>query len=225
MPVNGLDLAVIIILLLSAILAFLRGFVHEVLSIAAWVVAVFAVVYGLPIGQPLARDLIPNTLFADIAAAVIIFLVTLVICSILTKMMAKTIQASALNNLDRSLGFVFGLARGLLIFGAVLIVLDWVYNDDARPDWVESAKTLPVIEATSDLMMDLMPEGFMAAEDAAKEASESAREALELKETLDRLTQPPPGNDPDADASPDGAYEQDERSNMDRLFQTNQDDP
>ncbi len=225
MPVNGLDLAVIIILLLSAILAFMRGFVHEVLSIAAWVVAVFAVFYGLPLAQPLARDLIPQTLVADIAAAVVIFLAVLVACSILTKMMAKTIQASALNNLDRSLGFVFGLVRGLVIFGAILIVVDWVYDDDSRPDWVESAKTLPVIEVTSDLIIDLMPEGFMGAEDAAKEASESAREALELKETLDRLTQPPPGNDADADPSSDGAYEQDERRNMDRLFQTNQDDP
>lgn len=224
MPVNGLDLAVIVILLLSAILAFLRGFVHEVLSIAAWVIAVFAVIYGLPLAQPIARDLIPNTLFADIAAAVVIFLVALVICSILTKMMAKTIQASALNNLDRSLGFVFGLARGLVIFGAILIVLDWIYEEDIRPHWVESAKTLPVIEATSDLIVDLMPEGFMAAEDAAKEASESAREALELKETLDLLTQPPPGNDTPTDPSSDGAYEQDERSNMDRLFQTKQDD-
>ena len=64
----------------------------------------------------------------------------------------------------------------------------------------------------------------MAAEDAAKEASETAREAMELKETFDKLTQPPPGADPDAPQAPEGAYEQDIRRNMDRLFQTNNDD-
>jgi membrane protein required for colicin V production len=224
MPINGLDLAVIVILLLSAILAFMRGFVHEVLSVAAWVAAVFAVIYGLPMLQPVARDMIPNTLIADIAAAVIIFLASLVVCSIMTKMMSKTIQASALNNLDRSLGFLFGLLRGIVVFGGILIVMDWFVDTDGRPDWVESAKTLPVIEVTANAMRELMPEGFMAAEDAAKEAGESAREALELKETFDKLTQPPPGSDPGADKIPDGAYEQDERRSMDRLFQTNQDD-
>lgn len=224
LPVNGLDLAVGIILLLSAILAFMRGFVHEVLSITAWIGAIFAVIYGMPQLRPFARDQIANELIADAATGVVIFLVVLVILSIVTKIVAKSIQASALNNLDRSLGFVYGLARGAVIFAAILIIVDWVVAEGTRPSWVRSAKTLPMIEMTADVIRDVLPEAFIAAEDAAKEASDSAREAMELKETFDKLTQPPPGADPDAPQAPEGAYEDDIRRNMDRLFQTNQDD-
>ena len=224
LPINGLDLAVIVVLLLSAILAFMRGFVHEVLSVAAWIGGVFAVIYGVPELRHIARDFIPNELIADIATGVVIFIAVLVILSILTKILSKSIQASALNNLDRSLGFVFGLLRGVVIFAASLMILDWVVDGEERPSWVRSGKTLPVIEASADFIRDLMPETFMAAEDAAKEASETVKEAMELKETLDKLTQPPPGSDPDAPKTPDGAYEQNQRRSMDRLFQTNQDD-
>ena len=223
-PINGLDLAVVIILLLSAILAFLRGFVHEVLSVTAWIGSIFAVIYGVPELRSFARAQIQNELVADSVTGVVIFLAALVILSILTKILSKSIQASALNNLDRSLGFVYGLARGAVIFAAVLIIVDWVVAEGTRPEWVRSAKTLPSIELTADLIRDILPETFMAAEDAAKEASETAREAMELKETFDKLTQPPPGADPDAPQAPEGAYEQDIRRNMDRLFQTNQDD-
>ena len=55
--------------------------------------------------------------------------------------------------------------------------------------------------------------------------SSSAKEAIELKETFDKLTQPPPGPDPDAETQPDGAYDDSVRGGMDRLFETNQDDP
>lgn len=223
-PINGLDLAVVIILLLSAILAFLRGFVHEVLSVTAWIGAIFAAIYGVPELRSFARAQIPNELVADSVTGVVIFLAALVILSILTKILSKSIQASALNNLDRSLGFVYGLARGAVIFAAVLIIVDWVVAEGTRPEWVRSAKTLPGIELTADLIRDILPETFMAAEDAAKEASETAREAMELKETFDKLTQPPPGADPDAPQAPEGAYEQDIRRNMDRMFQTNNDD-
>ena len=84
-PINGLDLAVVIILMLSAILAFLRGFVHEVLSVTAWIGSIFAVIYGVPELRSFARAQIPNELVADSVTGVVIFLAALVILSILTK--------------------------------------------------------------------------------------------------------------------------------------------
>ena len=224
LPINGLDLAVVIVLSISAVLAFMRGFVHEVLSVAAWIGGILSVVYGVPELRHFARDFIANDLIADIATSVVIFLSVLVVLSILTKMLSKSIQASALNNLDRSLGFVFGLLRGAVILAAALLILDWIIDTGERPDWVRSAKTLPVIEGTADFLQSLAPESFMAAEDAAKEASDTAKDAMDLKETFDKLTQPPPGSDPDAPQTPDGAYQKNQRNSMDRLFQTNQDD-
>lgn len=222
-PINGLDLAVILVLLASALLAFMRGFVHEVLSIGAWVGAALTALYGLPLAQPIARKAIPIDWAADAVAAIVLFLGSLLVLSLVTNALSKTVQASALNNLDRSLGFLFGLIRAAVILSILLIAADWLMDKSARPQWMEKAKTLPAIELGADVLKDLMPDSFMAAEDTAKEAAGTAKDALELKQTLDRLTQPQPSEA----SKPEGAaadqkpgYDNKERRDMERLLQS-----
>ena len=215
LPVNGLDLAVGAILLISALIAFVRGFVHEVLSIAAWIGAVAAVIYGFPFVQPHARDLIPINWAADAAAAVAIFLIVLLILSIATHAVARAIQKSALNNLDRSLGFVFGIARAVVILAVGLIITDWL-TERERPRWVETAKTLPVIEMAAEGLISVLPPSFMPPALAPKsEALIKAQEAINTAKTLERL------NRPAAEAkekTPDAGYQNQERRDIERLM-------
>jgi len=224
LPINGLDLAVGIILLVSALLAFMRGFVHEVLSIAAWVGAVMAAIHGLPFVQPLARRIIPIDWAADSAAAVAIFLVVLLILSIFTHAVARSIQKSALNNLDRSLGFVFGLARALVILGVGLIITDWLTAHE-RPMWMAQAKTLPVIEAAADGLKAVLPPTFMAAGDAAKDGAASINKVIDAKQALDRLTVPVPQGAADPKTRPEGGYEDQERRTLDSLIDRTNEQP
>jgi membrane protein required for colicin V production len=84
-PVNVTDIAVIVVLLISALLAYARGFVHEVLAVAGWVGAIFATIYGFPYARPYARSLIPVELIADLVAGLVIFVVTLVLLSFVTR--------------------------------------------------------------------------------------------------------------------------------------------
>ncbi len=223
LPINGLDLAVGIILLVSALLAFMRGFVHEVLSIAAWVGAVLASFQGLRFARPFARQIIPIDWAADSTAAVLIFLVVLLVLSVLTNAVARSIQKSALNNLDRSLGFVFGLARALVILAVGLIITDWLTNSE-RPRWVAQAKTLPILEMSADGLKALLPPTFMAAGMTAKDGVTSVNRAIDAKQTLDRLTQPvPQGPTVDRDnAKPDSGYQDKDRRDLERLIQTNE---
>ena len=109
LPINVTDIVLGAVLLLSALLAYARGFVHEVLAVAGWIGAILAAIYGLPYAKPFARDLIPHELAADVAAGVVIFVATLIVLSLLTRAVAGMVKASALNMLDRSLGFLFGL--------------------------------------------------------------------------------------------------------------------
>ena len=222
LPINGLDLAVGIILLISALLAFMRGFVHEVLSISAWVGAVLAAVHGLPFARPFARSIIPIDWAADSVAAVLIFLGVLLALSIVTNAVARSIQKSALNNLDRSLGFVFGLARALVILGVGLIITDWL-TAGARPTWMARAKTLPIIELAADGLKAILPPTFMAAGDTAKDGAARITKAIEAKEALDRLTTPmPQGASADKEtAKSESGYQDKERRDMERLIQTN----
>jgi membrane protein required for colicin V production len=225
LPINGLDLAVGIVLLISALLAFMRGFVHEVLSIAAWVGAVLAAVHGLPFARPFARSIISIDWVADSAAAVLIFLVVLLVLSIITNAIARSIQKSALNNLDRSLGFVFGLARALVILGVGLIIADWLTAAE-RPIWMKRAKTLPIIELTAEGLKAILPPTFMAGGDAAKDGAAKINKAIEVKETaketLDRLTAPTPQGPAAETAKPESGYQDKERRDMERLIQTNE---
>lgn len=224
LPINGLDLAVGVILLVSALLAFMRGFVHEVLSVIAWIGAVMAAIHGLPYVQPLARRIIPIDWAADSAAAVAIFLVVLLILSIFTHAVARSIQKSALNNLDRSLGFVFGLARALVILGVGLIITDWLTARD-RPIWMTQAKTLPVIEMSADGLKAILPPTFMAAGDAVKDGAASVNKVIDAKQTLDRLTAPVPQGASDQKTRPEGGYEDQERRTLDSLIDRTNEQP
>jgi len=222
-PINGLDATVGIAILVSGVLAFLRGFIHEILSVVAWIGAVLAALYGSPYARSIVRDIIPINWLADLVTAVVIFLLVLVLLSVITRIMAKSVQASALNNLDRSLGFVYGLARAAVIIAVGMMTFDWFVAKQDRPEWMQSSKSLPLMEFGSELVRNLLPETFMAADDTAKNASEMAKDALEVQRTLEKLTLPRPGPALKGSGDQDGAYGKDEREDMDRLFQSNQD--
>ena len=121
------DAAVVLILVLSAMLAFARGFIREVLAVGGWIGAIFAVIFGLPYLRPYARDLTSHALVADVAAGAAIFIFTLVVLSLLTHAAAGQIRSSALNALDRSLGVLFGLVRGAVIICILYIAVSWLF--------------------------------------------------------------------------------------------------
>lgn len=222
LPVNGLDLAVGAILLISALIAFIRGFVHEVLSIAAWIGAVAAVIYGFPFVQPHVRGLIPINWAADAAAAVGIFILVLLILSIATHAVARAIQKSALGNLDRSLGFVFGIARAVVILAVGLIITDWL-TERERPRWIETAKTLPVIEMAAEGLISVLPPSFMPPVLAPKPtALIKAEEAIHTAKTLERLNRPAPAANASEskEKSSEAGYQNQERRDIERLMES-----
>lgn len=219
LPVNGLDLAVGIVLLVSALLAFVRGFVHEVLSVAAWVGALVAAIYGLPYAAPYAHKIIHLGWAADAAASALIFLVVLFVLSLGTHAVARAIQKTALNNADRTLGFVFGLVRAVVILGVGLIISDWLTDHD-RPDWMRNAKTLPLIEAAAEEMKSLVPPSFMAPTSTVKNAPRTINEAVDGKRAFDRLNRP--GNGVKAATPTEGGYKDSERLDMERLLNSSE---
>ncbi len=222
LPINGLDLAVGIVLLVSALLAFVRGFVHEVLSVAAWVGALAAAIYGLPYAAPYAHKIIHLGWAADAAASALIFLAVLFVLSIGTHAVARAIQKTALNNADRTLGFVFGLVRAVVILGVGLIISDWLTDRD-RPDWMRNAKTLPLIETAAEEMKALVPASFMAPTSTVQNGAKSGshlineiNEAADTKRAFDRLNQP--GSGAKAATPVEGGYKDSERLDMERLL-------
>jgi membrane protein required for colicin V production len=158
MPITVLDLVLLVVMLVSAMLAMIRGFMREILSIAAWIAAALATVYLYSRLLPMAKSYFNNDIVA--AAAVIggVFLGTLLIVSIITVRISDMILDSRIGALDRTLGFLFGLGRGLIIVVVAYLFFDWLVPQKSQPDWVRGAKSKVVLESTGDWLKSLLPE-------------------------------------------------------------------
>ncbi len=159
MPVTILDMIVIGVILISGLLAALRGFTREVLAIGSWAAA--AVVAYLFHGQfvPLAQQYVSTNInIARPVAGGGVFLVTLLVAYFLTSKISDMILDSRIGALDRTLGFMFGAARGLLLAVVGFLFFNWLVSDKQQPTWVKDAKLKPLLESTGASLMSLLPE-------------------------------------------------------------------
>src|SRR5918993_2273969 len=157
MPVSILDLVVIGVIVISALLAAVRGFTREVLAIAAWAAAAAAAWYLHPMALPMVKQYIRSDTVALVAAIGGIFVVTLIVVSIITVKLSDLILDSRIGALDRTLGFVFGAARGLLICVIGWVFLSWLAQGK-MPEWAANAKTRPMLESTGNTLITMLPD-------------------------------------------------------------------
>lgn len=221
LPINILDIAVIIVLLVSALFAYARGFAHEVLSVAGWIGAIFATFYGFPYAKPYLREWIAIELAADLTAGVIIFIVSLIILSYITRSISKMVQGSVLNALDRALGFLFGLVRGAVIVCLIYIGVEVVIPEDDRPEWLTTAKSMDLIGPGSEKLRTLLPDhaAVNPAVDEARETKQKAQDLLGASEAVKNIIAPKPKDDT---TKTEGAYGRKERQDMERLIDSSQ---
>jgi membrane protein required for colicin V production len=155
--VNWVDTLVLLVIAVSAVVAFARGFISEVLGIAAWVGAFFIANYGAPYVRPTMREWIGNPDIADPAAYAATFLVGLVVLSIITGMAGGAVRNSVLGGIDRTLGIVFGIARGVVILAAIYVGGGLVVPTDRWPDGVAESIAVPQIYRAAVRLTGLLP--------------------------------------------------------------------
>jgi membrane protein required for colicin V production len=158
MPFSLLDIALIGVMLISGVLAMVRGFMREVLSIASWGIAALATLWGYSKAVPIVKQYISNDLVATGAAVGGIFLITLLVVSLFTVKISDLILDSRVGALDRSLGFLFGLGRGLVIMVVAYAFLVWLVPAKSQPGWVQNARSLPVLESTKNWLLSVLPD-------------------------------------------------------------------
>ena len=213
---NGLDIAIIGVIALSAIFALMRGFVREVLSVAAWIGAALAALYGFTPLRPHARDLLGPTLIADIALGATLFLLALIVLSLITHGIARSVQRSALSAVDRSLGLLFGIARGAALVCLAYLLLARAMPENEHPAWVKEARALPLVQRGAEFLATLVPKEFRDA--ASDETLRRLEQARDTERTLRVLTSPPPR--PESPSERQG-YQPGERQQLDRLIRQN----
>ena len=156
LPFNLIDISFIAILVISGVLAYLRGFVREFLSVAAWAGATFATLYGYPHIEPYARELIGNRMLADVSAGLALFVVTLTALSVAAHFAARKVRDSAAGGFDRSMGFVFGIFRGVILVSLLFLSATWFWGQHDLPKPVRDARTYPLIEGSTAIILALM---------------------------------------------------------------------
>jgi membrane protein required for colicin V production len=153
-----LDLAVITIVLVSGLLAMLRGFTREVLAILSWVAAAFAAYYLHPIALPYVKPYLAKDELALAAAVASVFFLALVVVSLFTVKLSDIILDSKIGALDRSLGFVFGAVRGVLLAVVCYLFYGWLVPDANQPEWVRNARAKPLLAAGGEKLREMLPD-------------------------------------------------------------------
>lgn len=158
-----IDGVVAVIIIISALLAYSRGFVRESLAIGGWIAAAVLAFVFAGQAEPLIReipvlgDFIKDSCeLSRIAAFAAVFAIGLIIMSLITPLFASIVQRSALGGIDQGLGFLFGVARGALLVGVALVVYDRVITDQAIP-MIDDSRTARIFARMQDSINENIP--------------------------------------------------------------------
>ncbi|WFR96345.1 CvpA family protein [Rhizobium tumorigenes] len=160
MPITIFDGIVIGVVLFSAVLAMVRGFSREILSIVSWGGSAVAAYYLYPKLVPYAKHYTDDDRIAIVGSAAVVFLIALIIISFITMKIADFIIDSRIGALDRTLGFLFGAARGVLLLVVAVAFWNWLVDEAHRPDWVNNAKSKPFLDSMVVKLEAALPEKF-----------------------------------------------------------------
>lgn len=159
-----IDGIVAIVIVLSALLAYSRGFVREGLAIGGWIVAAVVAFMFAPTVEPLIKEipLVSDFLagsceLAMILAFAAVFAGALIVISLLTPLFSSAVQNSAISGLDQGLGFLFGVARGLLLVIVALVVYDRIILGDPIP-MVDESRSAKLFAEVQTRINDAIPE-------------------------------------------------------------------
>ncbi|WP_395623956.1 CvpA family protein [Sphingomonas daechungensis] len=156
---SALDIFVIVLLGGGAVIGFVRGLVHEMLSLLAWVVAIVMLrLFHTPITVSL-TEAVDSATAAAVLAFIILFLPSFLFMKLLARSIGKKTRTSMLGPFDRVLGGGFGLLKGLLavtlFFLLANLATDLTYGpEEPRPDWMRNARTYPLLNASGRAVVD-----------------------------------------------------------------------
>jgi membrane protein required for colicin V production len=159
--VSKLDYIIIGLLLISAIVGFARGAAREVAAMVALLGASAAAVFGLKYAGPVATHVLHTHWLAVVAALVVVFGVTCLFLRLVGAWVARRIHGTnVLGALDRTVGLLIGLVRGLVVLGALYLMFNAATPADLQPKWITRAKSWPLAAHMGRLEEALAPRGL-----------------------------------------------------------------
>ncbi|WP_299962344.1 CvpA family protein [uncultured Roseobacter sp.] len=162
-----IDGVVALVIIVSALLAYGRGVVREVMAIAGWIAAAVLAFLFAPQVEPLVREIpVVGEFIADscelslIGAFALVFAVALIVVSLFVPLLSSAVQRSALGGVDQGLGFVFGVARGILLVAIAFFVYETVITGD-NYTVVDESRSAVVFAQVSERIQTSEPEAAL----------------------------------------------------------------
>lgn len=167
-----IDIVVGAIVLISAIISFLRGAIREVLTIAGVVGGLFAAIFFGPKLAPVFRnwlgvaegeevgklfDVVPMNIVADVCAYAAIFIIVVIIISVISHFTAGAAKAMGLGPIDRTLGVIFGIVRAVILLALLYLPFHLLMDANSKEKYFADSKTHIFIENTADYMVRFLP--------------------------------------------------------------------
>lgn len=141
----------------SILIAITRGFTTEALSLVAWIAAIFITLQGHPILFPIMVDYVQPDFMASMITYATLGIISLIIFKFAAVMVGRMIKESHIGALDRGLGVLFGIARGMLIVSFLYLLTTPFYSPGNYPEWFEEAKSRPLIEYGASVINAINP--------------------------------------------------------------------
>jgi membrane protein required for colicin V production len=182
LPLTAFDVAILLIVGISGVLALVRGATREALTMAAWVGALVVAYYGFGYVRELTQKTIETHWVADVVAILVVFVVPLIGFKTVAAVLSDQVSEGGFSFADRIVGMVFGVARGAAIVCALYLGMNVLVDPEQQPDWVRQATLLPYVQEGADLLQSLLPAN------AEEEGRRAVREAR--RDVVRELTQP-----------------------------------
>ena len=160
---NNLDVAILIVVGISALIALSRGLMKEVLSIVGWVLGCVAIIYLLPVFNPFMMEFIANGTVAGILTSLIILIVFMVCWILMTSKLVGKIRTSKLSGLDRMLGLFFGIVRAFLLIILFYILVSWIVPPEKQSPIFKDSKYFNLAGSFAKPIENLIPEDTLEA--------------------------------------------------------------
>ncbi len=129
---NNLDVIFLIIVGISSLVGIARGMTKELLSISGWVLAALAMIYLVPMVNPITKQYVASDLLSNLVSGMVILVVFCLVWILIVDKLSVVIRASKLSALDRIFGFIFGAARGVLIVVLIVMMISTVVQEESK---------------------------------------------------------------------------------------------
>ena len=226
---NNIDIAILIIVVISALIALNRGLIKEVLSIVGWLLSTIVIVYALPVCLPITKKYIESGIIAGIATSLVIFVIFFIVWIYSTSSIVGKIRTSKLNGLDRFLGLFFGIMRAFLLVILFNIMMNWIIPSDKQPEMLTKSRYYTLAGSFAKPLENMIPqETLKLIKDQSlpfnHEDEDSNDKKEEIDETLilfEKLAQPKIKKALKENISKETkGYKENEREDLERLIES-----